>query len=121
MATAVPAARGGYSIGVDIGGTFTDLILVAADGKVYSGKLVSTPPDYERGIVEGLGQLLARHGLDPADCRSIVHGTTVATNAIIERKGAVTGLLTTRGFRDVLELRRIRIPKQYDLAWEKPV
>ena len=58
--------------------------------------------------------------IPPGDCEAFVHGTTVATNAIIERKGALTGLITTKGFRDVLELRRIRIPKLYDLTWQKP-
>src|ERR1700682_6247055 len=113
-------AKGGFSIGVDIGGTFTDVVLIEDDGSVQIAKGISTVAAYERGILHLVGRLLDELGLDAADCRNLVHGTTVATNAIIERKGARTGLITTRGFRDVLELRRIRIPKLYDLNWEKP-
>jgi len=110
----------GFSIGVDIGGTFTDVVLIREDGQVHIAKGISTTAAYERGILHLVRRLLEELDLDAADCRAIVHGTTVATNAIIERKGARTGLVTTRGFRDVLELRRIRIPKLYDLNWEKP-
>jgi len=113
-------ARRGFSIGVDIGGTFTDVVLIEDDGQVQVAKGISTTEAYERGILQLVRRLLEELALDPAGCRAIVHGTTVATNAIIERKGARTGLITTRGFRDVLELRRIRIPKLYDLNWEKP-
>ena len=113
-------ARRGFSIGVDIGGTFTDVVLIQDDGQVRIAKGMSTTAAYERGIMELVSKLLRELGLEAADCRAIVHGTTVATNSIIERKGARTGLVTTRGFRDVLELRRIRIPKLYDLTWEKP-
>ena len=110
----------GFSIGVDIGGTFTDVVLIEDDGKVHIAKGISTVKAYEQGILQLVGRLLAELDLDAGRCQAIVHGTTVATNAIIERKGARTGLITTRGFRDVLELRRIRIPKLYDLEWEKP-
>jgi N-methylhydantoinase A len=110
----------GFSIGVDIGGTFTDVVLIEDDGQVHVGKGISTTEAYERGILHLIARLLDEVGLDADDCRALVHGTTVATNAIIERKGARTALITTRGFRDVLELRRIRIPKLYDLTWEKP-
>lgn len=109
-----------FSIGVDIGGTFTDVVLIEADGKVHIAKGMSTADAYERVIFRLIGGLLKESGLLAADCSALVHGTTVATNAIIERKGARTGLITTRGFRDVLELRRIRIPKLYELTWEKP-
>ncbi|HYL89933.1 MAG TPA: hydantoinase/oxoprolinase family protein [Burkholderiales bacterium] len=110
----------GFSIGVDIGGTFTDVVLIEDSGTVHVAKGISTTQAYERGIFTLLGRLLTELKLEAGDCRAVVHGTTVATNAIIERKGARTGLITTRGFRDVLELRRIRIPKLYDLEWEKP-
>ena len=110
----------GFSIGVDIGGTFTDVVLIEEDGKVHVAKGISTTTAYEQGILQLIGRLLKQLGLDAGSCRAIVHGTTVATNAIIERKGACTGLITTKGFRDVLELRRIRVPKLYDLEWEKP-
>ncbi|MGQ0651197.1 MAG: hydantoinase/oxoprolinase family protein [Betaproteobacteria bacterium] len=109
-----------YSIGVDIGGTFTDVVLIEGNGRVHVAKGISTVKAYEQGILTLLGRLLDELELDAGDCGAVVHGTTVATNAIIERKGARTGLITTRGFRDVLELRRIRIPKLYDLEWEKP-
>ena len=110
----------GFSIGVDIGGTFTDVVLIQDDGAVHVAKGISTTKAYEKGIFTLVERLLKELKLKAADCRAVVHGTTVATNAIIERKGARTGLITTRGFRDVLELRRIRIPKLYDLEWEKP-
>ncbi len=109
-----------YALGVDIGGTFTDVVLITEAGEVKIAKGLSTPGAFERGIAEILEHLLEHEALDPAGCSAFVHGTTVATNAIIERKGARTGLITTRGFRDVLELRRIRIPKLYDLTWQKP-
>ncbi|MFN2644934.1 MAG: hydantoinase/oxoprolinase N-terminal domain-containing protein, partial [Burkholderiales bacterium] len=110
----------GFSIGVDIGGTFTDVVLIEDSGAVHVAKGISTTRAYEQGIFTLVERLLTELTLEAGDCRAVVHGTTVATNAIIERKGARTGLITTRGFRDVLELRRIRIPKLYDLEWEKP-
>ena len=91
-----------------------------SDGTVHIGKGISKPDAFESGIFAILDALLEELRLEPQQCRALVHGTTVATNAIIERKGAVTGLITTRGFRDVLELRRIRIPRLYDLTWQKP-
>ncbi|MPZ44587.1 MAG: hydantoinase/oxoprolinase family protein [Betaproteobacteria bacterium] len=109
-----------YALGIDIGGTFTDVVVIEADGTVHVGKGISRPDAFERGIFAILDPMLEGLGLMSADCSAIVHGTTVATNAIIERKGAVTGLITTSGFRDVLELRRIRIPRLYDLEWQKP-
>jgi N-methylhydantoinase A len=109
-----------YCLGVDIGGTFTDVVLINARGTVRIAKGLSTPGNFDRGIAETLQELLFRENFAPSDCALFVHGTTVATNAIIERKGARTGLITTKGFRDVLELRRIRIPKLYDLTWQKP-
>jgi N-methylhydantoinase A len=83
-------------------------------------KVSSTPDDYARGIIDGLGAALAEWGIAPAAIGAVVHGTTVASNAILEFKGARTGLITTRGFRDVLEIRRLRMPALYDMAWEKP-
>ena len=104
-------------VGVDIGGTFTDIIVHLPDGRLIKRKLSSTPDDYARAIVEGI---VAATGEAAGDIHEIVHATTVATNAILERRGAKTALITTEGFRDVLELRRIRIPLSYDLGWEKP-
>jgi N-methylhydantoinase A len=108
---------GQLRIGVDIGGTFTDLVIHTPDGRLVKRKLSSTPDDYARAIVDGIVAAVgdAAIGID-----EIVHATTVATNAILERQGARTALITTEGFRDILELRRIRIPLSYDLGWEKP-
>ena len=108
-------------VGVDIGGTFTDLVFITPDGLLHKRKVPSTPGDYARAIIEGLVAFCAEIGAPGAAIGEVVHATTVATNAILERKGAKTALLTTEGFRDVLELRRIRIPLSYDLGWEKPV
>jgi N-methylhydantoinase A len=112
------AAR--YRVGADIGGTFTDIVLVAPDGTFGTRKVLSTVDDYSRGIIEGLSDLLTSLALPAAAVAEIVHGTTVATNAILENKGAKTALLTTRGFRDVLELRRLRTPQLYDRFYEPP-
>ena len=109
-----------YRLGVDIGGTFTDLVLLAESGEVWTKKVASTVDDYARGIVEGTTALLVEAGLAPAAVAEVVHGTTVASNAILEHKGARVGLITTKGFRDVLEIRTLRMPRLYDLAWEKP-
>ncbi len=103
-------------VGVDVGGTFTDVILHGADGRVVLRKLLSTPPSYDRAVVEAVGGLAAEAG----PVAEVVHGTTVATNAVLERRGSLTALVTTAGFRDVLELRRLRIPHMYDLFWRKP-
>jgi N-methylhydantoinase A len=102
-------------IGVDVGGTFTDVILQTADGGVRIRKVLSTPPSYDRAVVEAVASLTGGEGV-----AGVVHGTTVATNAVLERRGALTALVTTAGFRDVLELRRLRIPHMYDPFWRKP-
>jgi N-methylhydantoinase A len=108
------------NVGVDIGGTFTDLVFAHADGRLARRKVSSTPDDYARAIIEATRGYCRAQGLAASDVAEVVHATTVATNAVLERRGARTALLTTEGFRDVLELRRIRIPLSYDLAWEKP-
>ncbi|MFN7000092.1 MAG: hydantoinase/oxoprolinase N-terminal domain-containing protein [Elioraea tepidiphila] len=109
-----------WRVGVDIGGTFTDIVLLGADGTVHTKKISSSVGDYARAIVEGLGQLFAETGIAGGTIEEIRHGTTVASNAILEHKGARTGLITTKGFRDVLEIRTLRMPRLYDIAWEKP-
>ncbi len=109
-----------WRIGVDIGGTFTDIVLLGDDGTVATRKVSSSVDDYARAIMEGIADLLAGHGIEGAAIAEIVHGTTVASNALLERKGARTGLIGTRGFRDILEIRNLRMPRLYDLAWEKP-
>ena len=107
-------------LGVDIGGTFTDIIALAPDGTIYSKKVPSTPHDYSLAIERGVLELLGESGISTADLREFAHGTTVATNAVIERRGGRVALLTTRGFRDVLELGRFRSPRLYDLSFRKP-
>ena len=109
---------GAFRAGVDIGGTFTDIVLLGEEGERYTKKVSSTVDDYARAIVDGLGELLAEIG--GGRIVELLHGTTVASNAILEHKGARTGLITTRGFRDVLEIRNLRMPRLYDMSWTKP-
>jgi N-methylhydantoinase A len=109
-----------FRIGVDIGGTFTDIVLLGADGTVHTKKISSTVDDYARAIVDGLTELFSETRLGGDAMEEIRHGTTVASNAILEHKGARTGLITTKGFRDVLEIRTLRMPRLYDLSWTKP-
>ena len=110
----------GYRVGVDIGGTFTDIVLLGDGGEVITRKVSSTVDNYARAIADGLAKLFADVGIDPAAIDAVLHGTTVASNAILEHKGARTGLITTKGFRDILELRLLRMPRLYDLTWTKP-
>ena len=110
----------GYRLGIDIGGTFTDIVLLSDEGAIYSKKILSTPDDYSRAIHEGTATLLAETGIPAGAIREVGHGTTVATNAIIERKGVAVALVTTQGFRDVLEIGRFRSPRLYDLDFRKP-
>ena len=111
MATTDNTAR----LGVAVGGTFTDVILQRADGTAAIRKVLSTPPRYDVAVV-GAGAGLA----SGSTLAGVVHGTTVATNAVLEQRGARTALVTTEGFRDVLELRRLRIPRMYEPFWRKP-
>ena len=104
-------------VGIDIGGTFTDLVAISGDGVVRTHKTASTPSDYSVGIETGLRALLAA-GDVVAD---VLHATTVGSNTILENKTARTALITTRGFRDVLEIRDLRMPRLYDINWTKPV
>ena len=108
-------------VGVDIGGTFTDIVVLGSDGSIHTKKVSSSVDDYARAIVDGLAELFAETGLSGAAIDEIRHGTTVASNAILERKGARVGLITTKGFRDVLEIRTLRMPRLYDLTWTKPL
>jgi len=108
-----------YRLGVDVGGTFTDLVLVAPDGRALTRKVLSSSANYAEAIIEGAAALLAEAKLEPGAVAEIIHGTTVATNAILERRGARTGLLTTAGFRDLLEIGRLRLARLYDLDFER--
>jgi N-methylhydantoinase A len=110
----------GIRIGIDVGGTFTDMVFLSPDGSVLTRKILSSPDDYSRAIRRGLQELLGQSHVVPQSVSEVMHGTTVATNAILEGKGAKTGLITTRGFRDVLEVRRMRMNRLYDIYWEKP-
>ena len=109
-----------YRLGVDIGGTFTDIILLGSDGSLFSRKVLSTPDDYSLAIEEGVRVLLGEVGITASSVCEFVHGSTIATNAIIERRGVRVALLTTKGFRDVLEMGRFRAPRLYDLSFRKP-
>jgi N-methylhydantoinase A len=110
-----------WRIGVDVGGTFTDLAAVDdANGIVRLEKVGTTPADQSIGVATGLGALFARHGVPAAAVTYLGHGTTVCINAVLERKGARTGLVTTQGMRDLLELRRQIRDDLYDLQADKP-
>lgn len=108
------------SIAADIGGTFTDLVLAGPGGLLQVLKVPSTPADYSQAIGAGVARLLDDAGTGAAEVAEMLHATTIASNTILEGKGARTGLITTRGFRDILELRTLRMPRLYDLTWEKP-
>ncbi|MDP7133230.1 MAG: hydantoinase/oxoprolinase family protein, partial [Planctomycetota bacterium] len=107
-------------IAADVGGTFTDVVVSLPDGRVLTRKVPSTPPGFEVGVLAAIDEVLAEDDSNRADIATVCHGTTVATNAVLERLGAKTALITTKGFRDVLELRRIRAPQLYDLFFQKP-
>ncbi len=107
-------------VGIDIGGTFTDIVCIEDDGAITTRKVPSSVDDYSRSIREALPEILAAQGIEGAAVREVIHGTTVATNAVLEQSGARTALITTEGFRDVLELRRVRIPELYTWMWDKP-
>jgi N-methylhydantoinase A len=106
-------------LGVDIGGTFTDVALETA-GRRWSAKVLTTPEAPARAVIEAIRAVLDAAALSPADLAIIIHGTTLATNAIIERKGAKTALLTTEGFRDTIEIRHENRFEQYDVNIDLP-
>ncbi|MBN8959060.1 MAG: hydantoinase/oxoprolinase family protein [Rhizobiales bacterium] len=109
-----------YRVGVDIGGTFTDIVLLGSDGTVHTKKVSSSVGNYAQAIVDGLNAVFREININGAAVEEIRHGTTVASNAILEHKGARVGLITTKGFRDVLEIRTLRMPRLYDIGWTKP-
>ena len=114
-------SRTGYRLGVDIGGTFTDLALEHGDGRFHSIKLLTTGAEPERAVLDGVAAACAAAGIAPGEIGQIIHGTTLATNALIERRGAETLFVTTEGFRDVLEMGSESRFEQYDLNIVKPV
>ena len=107
-------------IGADVGGTFTDVVALDDRGGIWTHKVPSTPPHFERAVLTALDQLIPHFSAADRTVSEVAHGTTVATNAVLEHRGARTALITTRGFRDVLELRRVRAPQLYDLFFDKP-
>ena len=109
------AAEPTWRVGIDTGGTFTDVV-AAGEREVRHAKVASTPPDFDDGVLAGIAAV----GLAPADVLLLAHGTTVTTNAVITKSGARTGLVTTRGFRDVLEIGRGNRPDMYNLVSRKP-
>ncbi|MDB5415149.1 MAG: 5-oxoprolinase [Rubritepida sp.] len=110
----------GARIGVDVGGTFTDVVLALPDGRLYVNKTSTTPTDPGEGVLAGIAAILEQTGIEASAIVEVVHGTTVASNTILQKAGARTGLLTTQGFRDVLEIGRIRTPGMFDMTWRKP-
>ena len=107
-------------LAVDIGGTFTDVVLVDGSGRTWERKVATTVHDFSLGVVEGVKRVLVDAGVPPSSVSDVVHATTIGTNAVLSGTGPKVGLITTEGFRDVLEIARIRTPTLYDLTWEKP-
>jgi N-methylhydantoinase A len=107
-------------IGTDIGGTFTDLVLLDSLGRTFFEKVSSTPADPGEAVLTGIRQILAKAELDVAAVTQVLHGTTVGSNTLLQQAGARCGLITTKGFRDVLEIGRLRTPVIFDLLWDKP-
>ena len=112
-----------YRLGVDVGGTFTDVLLVEeGSGSTWRAKTASTPADQAVGVLHGIGQVCAAAGIGLSEVAQVLHGTTVATNAILEGKGATVGLVTTKGFRQVLQIARSFVPGGLAgwIIWPKP-
>lgn len=110
-----------YSLGIDIGGTFTDIVLYDYANKQYfSRKVLTTHGNPAQAVIDGIHEIMCEHSIDGPSIERVVHATTLFTNALIERKGAVTGLITTEGFRDTLEIGRERKYELYDLQIDNP-
>ena len=110
-----------WRIGIDIGGTFTDVAAIEQhSGRMGIAKVLTTPHDFAQAVIDGIQRALAENAIDPADVVLLSHATTVVTNALLERKGAKCGFIATRGFRDLLELRRSSRPDLYDLFQDGP-
>src|SRR4029078_3918744 len=117
-------SSGGYRVGIDVGGTFTDLLCVTPNGEVVLDKTPTTLDDQSTGVMNGLAQLGERFGLTLeefcAQIEALVHGTTTADNTMIEMNGAATGLLVTRGHRDEIEMRRVHKEEIWDPSYPAP-
>jgi len=110
-----------WRFGIDIGGTFTDVVMAEEDtGRIAIAKLPTTPRDFGQAVIDGIRQGLDANRIDPADVSLLSHATTVVTNALLENKGARAGFITTRGMRDILELRRSSRADLYDLLQDAP-
>ena len=110
-----------FRVGIDIGGTFTDLVLLdSRTGRLFNEKVLTTPNDPSAGALEGLEKILDGNGVEPNRVRHLIHGTTLVANAIIERRGARVALVTTAGFRDILEIGTEWRYDTYDLFMEMP-
>ena len=108
-------------IGVDVGGTFTDLVVTnteSSDSKIH--KIPTTPEDPSLGVIDGLLEVCSQFDINPGDVRHILHGTTIATNAVLEYEGAKTGLITTAGYRDILHIGRHQRPQHYSIMQDIP-
>jgi N-methylhydantoinase A len=105
-----------WTVGTDTGGTFTDIVAIDEDGTIRVAKAPSTPPDFERGVVDALEE----SGIAREQMRLLYHGTTVSTNALITRTGARTALVATEGFRDIIEVRDGSREDLYDTLWDPP-
>lgn len=113
-----------YRLGVDVGGTFTDLLLFnQSTGAFWRNKTPSTPHDSSEGILNGVTAICEKAGIAPSDVEFFLHGTTVATNAVLEGKGARVGLITTDGYRQVMQIARSFVPGGLAgwIVWPKPV
>ena len=112
-----------YRLGVDVGGTFTDVLLIDEEtGQTWRAKTASTPQDQSVGVLRGIEKVCGRPGITRREIAQVLHGTTVATNAILEGKGARVGLVTTQGFRQVLQIARSFVPGGLAgwIIWPKP-
>ena len=108
---AAPRASGGYRLGVDVGGTFTDLLLLDEKrSRAFTAKVPSTPSNSSIGVLNGIEKICREAGIDPTEIDDVMHGTTVATNTVLTKAGARVGLVTTKGFRDVLQIARSYVP-----------
>jgi N-methylhydantoinase A/oxoprolinase/acetone carboxylase beta subunit len=108
-------------IGVDVGGTFTDIVFAdTGSGQSLIHKVPTTPDDPARGVIDGIVELCARHGLPREAIDHVLHGTTIGTNAVLENKGAVTGMITTAGYRDIVHIGRHQRPQHYSIRQEVP-